>query len=270
VDDELEAALRAAREGPEDIRPALKLASIAERLGNFPVAWTAIMRHVRPTEDDSTALAAVRGLASRNPAAAVAYLRGEDEELARFSCGTLARAKELLPLVVLACEQRDDARCVHARIALRTAVAPGFPGLVGIDPLALRLGSDSRRVDRFLRLYARIYGSYSAEVVLGELWGQISPPSMPPAVASFLPPPFEHIPTDLGLNLRFEGSEEIAREVVSRALSRKQLELLPWLSGLAGARDRKLASEAVAAFQELTGRLAPPLDPEDLSRRWVR
>jgi hypothetical protein len=39
---------------------------------------------------------------------------------------------------------------------------------------------------------------------------------------------------------------------------------------MAGALDTALAADAVVTFLALSGRLGPPLDPEDLARRWPR
>lgn len=276
MDDELKRARREAEEAPDDVTAGLRLAAIAERAGKFGDAWTAAVRLVGRTGEDATILAALEALAARNPAAMVGYLRQVDEERSRFSCATLARTKELVALVVLACEQGEDRRLVQARVALRNVVAAEFPRLYGVDPLSVYCGSEAQAPQSWPTLvqsFRRLYQGYPYAVVRGELLGD---PPRPPAtpVADVEVIEFQasttNIPPASILHVNPMQWRPVAREVIARARSARRFELLPWLAALFGAHDREIAAEAVTSFQELTGRLAPPLDPEDLSRRWVR
>jgi len=217
VDDELERARRGVREAPDDLGAALRLASACERARCFVEGWTAVVRLVGRSDDDAAALSALGRLASRNPGPMVAYLRQIDEDRARFSCVALGRARELLPLVVLACADGEDTRLHDARVALHTALAGDFHELPKVDLL-----------EHFVTRRNQLFRGVAAR------------------------------------------HEEVGRVLITRARVERGFVLLPWLWALSAAQDASLAADAIAAFRELSGRLAPPVDPDDLSRRWTR
>jgi hypothetical protein len=269
VDQELERARRAVSESPEDLAASIRLATVNERLGLFRDAWTVLVRLSGRTDDEPSLLRALAGLAKRNPAAAVGYLAACEPDRARFSCLVLGRAGALLPLVVFACGNAEAALVLDAQIALRRAIAAVNPGLPGVAPFLHYLTTDSSREwNAYVPTSIVVMRNYGHDELLRELG------STPEQDREFLAGTISVLPGlmgPLGTPHRHDraGWTTLARDLVSRARSEKRYELLPWVRSAAAARDSALASEAVAAFQELTGRPAPPLDPVELARLWV-
>ncbi|HZV00233.1 MAG TPA: hypothetical protein VFF73_26175 [Planctomycetota bacterium] len=247
VDDELRRELRDFAALPSD-PGAIRLAAAFERLHRFKAAWQLLARRLDQGGDDQAILAALGGLAARNRVAAVHFLRREGVDEARFSCLALARAGELFPLVVLASEAPEEPRVIDAGIALRRALQGRIEGLPGPHAFGVYLAGEDRTRGLVDVVYAqtRLIQRYGPDEMLRELG-------------------FLAHETERGPN----RGPTFARELLARVRVERSLALLPWVSAMRGARDTALASDAVALFQELTGRLAPPLDPEDLARRWT-
>jgi hypothetical protein len=287
MDEELERARRAVREAPEDSTAAIRLAAVCERLGRFPEAWTALVRLVGHSPDEPALLRALGGLAARNPAASLAYLRQIEDDHARFSCATLGRAGEHLPLVMLAPESEESSLTTHAQIALRRAVAAGIPGLPG--PMALQIyvqSQDPRGWGSFIRRTTHLFRNYSASELFDEMG--FSAPASPTSESMSAVQILGHMEALYGafgrepmIDPTFAGARmpprrslaewtTYGRDLVERARKEPRYALLPWVRALGAANDTGLASQAIAAFQELTGKLAPPLDVNDLAARWPR
>jgi hypothetical protein len=269
VDEALESLRRAVKADPADVGAALRLASACERLRLFPEAWEVLVRRLSGAIDapeDDVILRGLADLAAKSPAPLLRYLdRLERVEEARFSLRAVARSGELPVVIAIGCDEGRHA--FFAQRLLRDALA--VEGLPGVGVLGALLGGGQALVrmtpilrnltglepEEMFREFGIPFSEEARAVYLGPAGGIAGMGAL-----SFL----QNIARPAGV----PDWRGFARDLVARALGERRLELLPWLRAIAGAEDAAVAAQAVSAFQELSGRLAPPLDVADLASRW--